>query len=83
MELDVEKINNSFTNKIWELKEVDGEWGIYASLLTDPLYKITSEKVTVNNSDKEGNPISSEFNISSELLDVMKQVQEYLKSKEI
>ena len=78
MELNIEKINQSLTNKVWELRNVDGEFGIYASPLTYPLFKITSEKVTINNSDEEGNPISSEINIPSELLNAMKQVQDYL-----
>ena len=83
MKPDIEKINSNLVNMVWEVKEVDGEYGIYASPLTYPLFKITAEKVTINNSDEEGNPISSEINISSELINVMKQVQDYLKSKEI
>lgn len=83
MKPNIEEINNSFTNKIWELKEIDGEWGIYARILPEPFFRITSADVIVNNDDGNGKAISSSIVIPDELLSVMKIVQDYLKSQQL
>lgn len=82
MKPNIEEINNSFTNKIWELKEIDGEWGIYARLLPEPFFRITADDVIINNDDGNGKAISSSIVIPDELLSVMKAVQDYLKSQQ-
>lgn len=82
MKPNIEEINNSFTNKIWELKETDGEWGIYALEFPKPLFKITRNEVIADNADDNGNPLSSTVAISSELISVIKTVQDYLKSQQ-
>lgn len=78
MKPNVDELNKNIKNKVWKVKEFNGEWGIYGMLLPEPIFKIKADEVIINNLDENNKPVSERLIIPTELINVIKIVQDYL-----